>query len=261
MAAAVPPDVTPEGVGATGDGGVDPDVEHEAWRHLLFWVGVAELVVAGAMLVVAGTLYPPVAVFVPALVVALGLLVRPGRTGPVTVGVVSLAFLVANLRLVVGDLAHPDTFATFFPAAIGLVAALVGVVAMAGFLRQAPVRAVGRIGVVASTLVLVALFVGLLATFSVEDDLPQEGDLAVVADGDRWAPDTLTAREDGEVAVYVTNADLRHHTFTIDELDVSVELPADTSRRVTFTAPAGEYQFRSTVPGQEDMTGTLTVPG
>ncbi len=53
---------------------------------------------------------------------------------------------------------------------------------------------------------------------------------------------------------------MRRHTFTIDELDVAVELPADTSRRVTFTAPAGDYEFRSTVPDQDDMTGTLTVP-
>ena len=31
---------------ASGDGGIDPDVEHETWRQLLFWVGLAELIVA-----------------------------------------------------------------------------------------------------------------------------------------------------------------------------------------------------------------------
>lgn len=245
----------------TGDGGVDPDVEHEAWRQLLFWVGLADVVVAGAVLLVAGTLFVPVAIFVPVFLVGLGLLLRPGRAGPVTLGVASILFVVVNLRLLVDELAHPDTFVTFFPAAIGTVAGVVGAVGLAGFLRRWPVRATGRVGAAASLLVLVALGVGLSATFSVEDDLPQEGDLAVVADGDEWSPEALTAREAGPVAVFVTNADLRRHTFTIDELDVSVELPADASRRVTFTAPAGEYEFRSSVPGQSEMTGTLTVPG
>ncbi|MBL8777685.1 MAG: cupredoxin domain-containing protein [Acidimicrobiales bacterium] len=247
--------------GHTGDGGVDPDVEHEAWRQLLFWVGLADVVVAGALLVVAGRIYLPVALFVPLFLAGLVLLVRPGGVGPVTLGAASVLFVVVNLRLLVDDLAHPDTFVTFFPAAIGVVAGCVGAVGLAGFLRRWPVRATGRVGVVASALVLVALGVGLSATFSVADDVPQEGDLALVAEADEWAPDTLTAREAGDIAVYVTNADLRRHTFTIDVLDVSVELPADTSRRVAFTAPAGEYEFRSDVPGQTDMTGTLTVPG
>lgn len=261
MADAVPPDAFPAGVDATGDGGVDLDVEHEAWRQLLFWVGLADVVVAGAMVVVAGRLYLPVALFVPLFLAGLALLVRAGPVGPVTLGVTSILFVLVNLRLIAGDLAHPDTFVTFFPAAIALVAALVGAIGLAGFLRRWPVRATGRVGAAASALVLVALAVGLVATISVEDDAPQEGDLAVVAEDDGWAPETITAREAGEVAVFVANADLRRHTFAIDELDVSVELPADTSRRVTFTAPAGEYEFRSTVPGQSDMTGTLTVPG
>ena len=249
---AASPDVPDEG---TGDGGVDPDVEHEAWRQLLFWVGLADVVVAGAVLVVAGTLFAPVAVFIPLFVLAFGLLVRPGPSGPVAIGVASILFVLVNLALFVVDLAHPDTFVTFFPAAIALVAGVVGAVGLFGFLRRWPVRGTGRVGAAASVLVLVALGVGLAATLS------QEGDLAVVADDDEWVPAALTARGAGEVAVYVTNADLRRHTFTIDELDVSVELPADTSRRVTFDAPAGDYEFRSTVPGQGDMTATLTVPG
>ena len=246
--------------GHTGDGGADPDVEHEAWRQLLFWVGLADVVAAGAMVVVAGRFYLPVALFVPLFLAGLVLLVRPGRSGPVTLGGAAILFVLVNLALLAGDLAHPDTFVTFFPAAIGLLAGVVGAIGLAGFLRRWPVRATGRVGAAASLLVLVALGVGLAATFSVEDDAPQEGDLAVVAEADEWAPDALTARGAGRVAGSVTSGDWRRHTFTIDELDVSVELPADTSRRVTFTAPPGEYEFRSSVPGQSEMTGILTVP-
>jgi plastocyanin len=244
----------------TGDGGVDPDVEHEAWRQLLFWVGLAELVVCVAVVVVAGALIPPVVVFGVVFLVGLVLLVRPGRVGPVTIGVASILFVFGNLPVVADDLAHPDSFATFFPAAIGLLAGVVGAVALAGFLRRWPVRAIGRVGAAASALALVALGIGLYATLTVEDDVPQEGDLALATDGVEWVPDTLTARAAGDVAVFITNGDPYRHTFAVDDLDVEVELPADTQRRATFTAEAGEYEFHCTVPGHEDMTGTLTVP-
>ncbi len=125
-------------------------MEHEAWRHLLFWVGLADLVVAGAMVVVAGRLYRPVALFVPLFIAGPVLLVRPGTAGPVTLGVASILFVLVNLPLLVGDLAHPDTFATFFPAAIGVVAGVVGAIGLAGFLRRWPVRGTGRVGAAAS---------------------------------------------------------------------------------------------------------------
>lgn len=246
--------------GHTGDGGVDPDVEHEAWRQLLFWVGLAELVVCVAVVVVAGAVIPPVVVFGIVFLVGLVLLVRPGRVGPVTLGVASILFVLVNLPFVVDDLAHPDSFATFFPAAIGLLAGVVGAVALAGFLRRWPVRAIGRVGAAASALALVALGVGLAATLTVEDDVPQEGDLALATEGVEWVPDTLIAGSAGDVAVFISNTDPYRHTFAIDDLDVEVELPADTDRRASFTAAAGEYEFHCTVPGHEDMTGTLTVP-
>lgn len=250
----------PDASEVTGDGGLDPDVEHETWRQLLFWVGLAELMVALAVLVVNGAFILPVAAFAVAFLVGLVLLVRPGAAGPTTIGVVSVLFVIGNIPYALDDLAHPDSFATFFPAAVGVVAGIAGGVGLLGFRRRWSVRAAARTGLVSSVVLLLALGVGLYATLTVEDDSAQEGDLALTADGTDWVPDTLTAAAPGEIAVFIQNDDPFRHTFTIDGLDVDVELPADTDRRVTFTAASGEYEFRCTVPGHEDMTGTLTVP-
>ncbi|MCB9373980.1 MAG: cupredoxin domain-containing protein [Microthrixaceae bacterium] len=242
-----------------GDGGVDPDVEHEVWRQLLFWAGLAALVAAVAVLVVHTRLLVVPAVASLALLAGLVLLVRPGPVGPVVLGVAAPLLVVADAPALVDDLAHPDTFATFFPAAVAVVAGIVGAVGLVGFLRRWPVRAAGLTGVLSAAVVLVALAVGLVATVGAGSDVPRQGDLAVtVADG-AWVPDRLTALASGDVAVYVTNDDLRRHTFTIDELGVDLEVPAGVSRRVAFTARPGTYELRSTVRA-DDLTGTLVVP-
>ena len=245
---------------ASGDGGIDPDVEHETWRQLLFWVGLAELIVALAVLVVNGAFILPVAAFAVAFLVGLVLLVRPGGAGPTTIGVASVLFVIANIPYALDDLAHPDSFATFFPAAVGVVVGIAGGVGLMGFRRRWSVRTAARTGLVSAVVLLLALGVGLYATLTVEDDSAQEGDLALATDGTSWVPDALQATQPGDVAVFVQNQDPFRHTFAIDALDVEVELPADTDRRVTFTAEAGEYEFHCTVPGHEGMTGTLTVP-
>ena len=250
--------VTPDD--ASGDGGLDPDVEHETWRQLLFWVGLAELMVAVAVLVVNGVIIPPVAAFAVLVLVGLVLLARPGKVGPVMLGVLSILFVIGNLPFVVDDLAHPDTFATFFPAAVGIAAGVLGGLGLVGFLRRWSVRAAARSGLAAAVVMLVALGVGLFATLTVEDDSAQEGDLALATDGTDWVPDTLTASAAGDVAVFVQNQDPFRHTFVVDDLDVEVELPSNTDRRVSFAAESGEYEFHCSVPGHEDMTGTLTVP-
>ena len=57
------------------------------------------------------------------------------------------------------------------------------------------------------------------------------------------------------------NEDPIRHTFVIEELEVSLELPANTARRVDFDAASGTYRFFCDVPGHDDMVGVLTVAG
>ena len=65
----------------------------------------------------------------------------------------------------------------------------------------------------------------------------------------------------GTIGVWVDNRDGIHHTFTIEDLGVDLEIPALKAKRVQFDAPPGTYEIICTVPGHESMTGALTVGG
>jgi uncharacterized cupredoxin-like copper-binding protein len=71
---------------------------------------------------------------------------------------------------------------------------------------------------------------------------------------------TINAGEDHEVTI--DNTDGQLHTFTIDELDVDVEVAGGESETTTLNvSDAGEYTFYCTVPGHREagQEGTLTV--
>ena len=63
----------------------------------------------------------------------------------------------------------------------------------------------------------------------------------------------------GAVGVLIDNEDPIRHTFTIKELDIDQELPANTARRVEFRAAPGAYEFICKIEGHEDMKGTIVV--
>ncbi|MDQ3985054.1 MAG: cupredoxin domain-containing protein, partial [Actinomycetota bacterium] len=96
-----------------------------------------------------------------------------------------------------------------------------------------------------------------VATLTYDSEDPQGGDVRLVAEGIEFSQDTLTV-EEGTVSVFIDNKDFTLHTFTIDELDVDVDVPAGKSTRVTFEAEKGGYEYYCR-PHEEDMTGTLTV--
>lgn len=58
----------------------------------------------------------------------------------------------------------------------------------------------------------------------------------------------LTA-DAGTITMRPVNEDLSWHTFTIDELDVDVDVPVNGKRTFTFDAPPGTYRFYCAVPG------------
>jgi uncharacterized cupredoxin-like copper-binding protein len=88
------------------------------------------------------------------------------------------------------------------------------------------------------------------------------GSTTIETPGMSYDPDsfTISAGEDHEVTI--DNTDGQLHTFTIDELDVDVEVAGGESETTTLNVPdAGEYTFYCTVPGHREagQEGTLTV--
>jgi plastocyanin len=97
------------------------------------------------------------------------------------------------------------------------------------------------------------------AAVSVDDDVMAEGDVLVVAERAEFDPTELAVSSTS--GVFIDNRDPVRHTFTVDALDVSVELPAGSARRIELDAPPGAYRFVCSVAGHESMTGTLVVNG
>lgn len=164
----------------------------------------------------------------------------------------------------VSNLTHGEPWiATALPSALA-IASIAGLVGIAASLygRRAEIRD-GRpaqaVAIAAIVLVAATNIAGAVAQS--DDGSPvRPGDVSVVAQHVKFNPDDLEA-EAGEIGVTVGNLDLFWHTFTIKALDVSVNVPVQAERRVTFSAGPGTYEFVCAIPGhtQAGMKGTLIV--
>lgn len=74
-------------------------------------------------------------------------------------------------------------------------------------------------------------------------------------------PNEFTIAADTDVTVTIINNGEQLHTFTIDELDINVEIDPGATEEVTINAEAGEYVYYCTVPGHREagQEGTMTV--
>jgi plastocyanin len=216
-----------------------PAERRNSWRDVVIGVGVGNLILAAAMLLVAIGLQGTVDAFpfVIAGVVGVGVLLarRPGRTGVIYLGVTSVLLFLGFFAF--GGLnaaAHPQSTFDFILIVGLLVNNLTGLAAFPG--------ALVALGVVS----------GLLA--SSDPRLP--GDLGLRAKDFEFDADTLQAKA-GRVAVYVKNDDPTHHDFTIQGV-VKEEVPGGKARRAVFDIEAGTYRFYCTLH-PDAMQGALKV--
>jgi plastocyanin len=74
-----------------------------------------------------------------------------------------------------------------------------------------------------------------------------------------WTPAIYTAPAGAKIVLDVSNADPTQHNFTFGDLEISKNLPPDTSTLIRFTAPQpGRYRFYCKYH-QQEMQGWLTV--
>ena len=232
----------------------------EPWTRLLAILAAVMALWAAIVTLMAGPI-PPVIVF--GVLYLAGIFVlrsRPDKAGPIYLLVVSAAILAIGGPFAIEAVPHPESPIDFIFGSIQLVVPLAAGVAAVGALRRWSVRprrtvAFGTLGLVVA---LAALSVA--AALSLEDDVAAGDDVRFVAEDIEFAPDTLAA-EAGTVGVFIDNEDPIRHTFVIDDLDVKLELPANTARRADFEAAPGTYEFFCDVAGHEDMVGVLTVTG
>ncbi len=74
-----------------------------------------------------------------------------------------------------------------------------------------------------------------------------------------FEPTEIDVPSDTEVTILLPNLGAAPHNFSIDALDISVDIAPGETKEVTFTAPEGEYEYYCNVPGHREagMVGTL----
>ena len=227
------------------------------WANLLKKAAIASVVIIAIINVLAGVI-PPLLVFA-VFFLAGAIWLRNATKGP---AILLLVAFIVHLGL-----SAPFVIPTLVPASAGdfilnvgsLLASFVGIWAaimvVRGRLEPAPAArslAMGAVGIF-----VLGAIVSVIATINYDDAVAQEGDVELVTQDIEFKDESLDA-EAGEVSVFVDNKDNTLHTFTIDELDVDLDIPAGKSARVTFNADPGTYEFYC-VPHKDTMEGTLTV--
>lgn len=185
---------------------------------------------------------------------------RPGRVTYTIFGVLGVLSILLNLPFILEDLAHPESAFGFNTTLAPLLASLLMVGVGVAVWRPLSDRSASRVWMAASAVFVIGLVVSIGFALGLEDDVAVAGDVRLVAEKAEWDPVSVEAAA-GTVGFHIENKDPIRHTFTIEALDIDLELPASTDRRIEFVAPAGSYDFICSVPGHENMTGTIVIDG
>lgn len=132
---------------------------------------------------------------------------------------------------------------------------LLGLIATVGALRGAAGPAAAVAPKVAGAFIGLLVVVGVAAGALTGSATRMSGDIALEIKNFEYTEKTIEA-EAGRVAVFVENADLAHHDFTIKDV-VEIEVPGQKASRKTFDLEAGTYRFYCSL--HPDMEGELKV--
>lgn len=241
-------------------GAVDP----QAWSWARFTrVAVVATIASTLVMMTMGRFVGPSLIVLDAvLLIGLWRMRRGGRAGFIIVAAINVVNLILhapiNLALI-STVESPYSFVTGVVHTLASLAALVGAVAALRVGAEQRSRIARRLVVAGMVVAGAAVVTGGVAYATRTSEPAAPGDAAVVTTGSRVTPQALEEPA-GAVTVHVTNNDpVAPRSFDIDELDVHVIVPPRTSRRVTFEAPAGTYEYYDQITFTEATSGTLTV--
>lgn len=221
--------------------------------------GAATVVVWSVLLqLVAGTVIPPVAFLGVVFLGFLPFLRGQRRRLGLALAIVSVIAVVGDLATIVDELSHPESTPAFvltLLATLGAVTALIGGSGMFFRWSAEPVR---TFALGAGAIFLVGSMVSVLIGSNTDSDAALPGDISVTATQLEWTPTEITL-DDSESGLWIDNQDGVRHVFVVEDLGIAVEIPGRKARRVDVSAVPGSYEIICTVPGHEEMTGTLVV--
>jgi plastocyanin len=232
------------------------------WRRLQLIASVGVLVSLLVPMLIQRSVEPFLFGMAVPFVIGLLLMLLWPRVGVVWLGVVSFAELLFTIPFLPDALTHPESMADFLPLFLFSVSTLVGTVAAVPSLREptdaaADSRRARFIAIGSGVLVAAALVVSSVALAGVDSVSAEPGDVPLVTQDLEFRPSAINTRS-GSVSVHVTNEDGTRHTFTIEELGVDLNLPPNSTQRVSFEVEPGTYDFVCR-PHESSMQGTLIV--
>lgn len=232
-----------------------------SWMRLARMSAIAVAVWAVVLQVTAATFIPPVtAVGLVFLGFAPFLSGEHRRLGLVY-ALVAVVAVAGNVPTIAAELARPESAPGFILTLFSMVAAGVALVAGLGAFFRWPAPAVRPIALGGVAVLAIGAVASLVVASGVESQFALESDVTVTARGVHFEPDEIVLDSES-TGVWVDNRDGVHHTLTIPELGIDLQIPALRAQRVDIQgAIPGEYQVICTVPGHENMTATLTVSG
>lgn len=173
-------------------------------------------------------------------------------------GVIGALTLFGNAPATIDELSHLDSAPAFILTLLAVVGSVVAIVAGVSTWRSATQPPTRRI-VFAAAVVFVSLAAtSMVVSAATDSDVAQPDDLLVVAERVEFGPNDLSIAASGG-GVWIDNKDGIRHTFTIEDEGIDLDIPALKARRVELNLAAGDYDFICTVPGHDNMKGTLTV--
>lgn len=228
------------------------------WRILTVWTGMATAVAILVFMALIGAIIPPLIAFALLYGVAVWLTRRGGRAGTIMSAVLSFLFLGSNAPFIVPSLSVPASTIDFVMSGLVVVLALSNLISAIATLRRSSTGArAGLMGRATVALLLVVAAIAIVGRVTYDSPPAQAGDIELTAQDFEFSASTIES-ENGEISVFVDNKDSALHTFTVEELDVDLQVPGGSTARITFDAPAGSYEFIC-VPHASEMKGTLEI--
>ena len=244
-----------------GERSTDPSAAEGGWtwKKLLTVVTAATVVGLIVLFVLAGII-PPMVVFAVLFIVGVFLLRTKEKPAAILLLVIHLAMFALSLPFTIPSLMVPasaiDFSLTLFLSILNLIgiASSIAVLRGQGDVVSSAARTIATVGIV---VILAGVAFSVYSAVSYDSAEAQQGDIRLVTEDTDFSDTSLEADE-GTVSVFVDNNDGTTHTFTIEELDVDLEIPGGKAARVTFEAEQGSYEFICT-PHEEDMAGNISV--
>jgi plastocyanin len=230
------------------------------WKHVLLLSVAISVIVFIALMVIQQTLIPPIVIFIVLALIGAFLLRARERAGAIMLAIVSILFFLLDLPFTLPALAVPESSVDFLASSLTTLSLIAMAVSSVAIIRGRSEGNAVRFSVIITVLGALAVIASVAARITYEGAELQPGDIEVALEDVEFLPQRISASGGEEVSVYLDNRDTVFHTFTIEELDVDVEIPGNGSARVTFEASPGTYEVTCR-PHEPDMTGTLDVEG